>query len=178
MIDGDLMRRYLYIFILLFLCGLISSPSEVFSRQKPVDPLDVDETKSMIRAVSERHESLNLREEKIREEEERLAALRKDIDDKLLNLTEATSKLEKILEAVGTVDRERILGLAKLYENMPPEEAAKTIEKVERELAVLIIRSMSKRKSGKMMGFVDDRKAARLSEGLGDRVLPEKDITR
>ncbi len=172
------MRRYLYIFNLLLLAGLISSPSVVFSKQKAVDPLDVDETRSMIRAVSERHESLNLREEKLRIEEARLEALRKDIDGKLSNLTEATKKLEKILESVGTIDRDRILGLAKLYENMPPEEAAKTIEKVDRDLAVLILRSMSKRKSGKMMGFVDDRKAARLSEGLGDRVLPEKDMTR
>ena len=149
-----------------------------FSKQKAVDPLDVDETRSMIRAVNERHESLNLREEKLRIEEARLEALRADIDGKLIELTETTNKLEKILKEAGTIDRERILGLAKLYENMPPEEAASTIEKVDKELAVHIVRSMSKRKSGKMMGFVDDKKAARLSEGLGFRILPEKDIIR
>ena len=172
------MRRFLYILSLIILAGVISSPSAVFSKQKAVDPLDVDETRAMIRAVSERNDSLNLREEKLRIEEARLEALRKDVEGKITNLIEVTSKLEKILKEASGVDKERIKGLAKLYESMPPEEAASTIEQVNKELAVQILRSMSTRKSGKMMGFVEDKKAARLSEGFGDRILPAKDMTK
>ncbi len=135
---------------------------------------DISNPKVMIDAITRRTLDLEKKEDMIRAEEERLNALRSDVNLKIRELKKDTLVFENILKEVNKIDKDSLKGLAKVYENMPPEEAASRLEKIEPKFAIRLFKAINSRKAGKILGFVEPGKAAKLSEGYGKKILPER----
>ena len=135
---------------------------------------DIANPKVMLDAITRRTIEIEKKEDMIRAREERLLGLRSDVDIKLRKIKKDTMRLENILKELHKIDSDTLAGLAKVYENMPPEEAASRLEKIEPKFAIRLFRAINSRKAGKILGFVEPGKAARLSEGYGKSLFPER----
>lgn len=129
---------------------------------------------AMIDAITKRTFAIEERENQIRVEEEKLKALRDDVNRKIKNIKKDILVLENILKKYREIDQASLTNLAKVYENMPPEEAALRIEKINSEFAIRLFKAINGRKAGKILAFVEPKKAARLSEGYGKSLFPAK----
>lgn len=139
------------------------------------DPLEAasckDKLVEVLEAVKNRTQELDMKEEKIRIEEERLKSLKVEIENKITELSKQRQDIEKILQAIKTEKQEGMERLAKVYESMPPEEAALRIEKLNKDLAVKLLKTMKEKTAGKILAFVDPAKAAELTQAFGGRLL-------
>ncbi|MEW6721132.1 MAG: hypothetical protein AB1346_11840 [Thermodesulfobacteriota bacterium] len=105
---------------------------------------------------------LAARERELRAEEERLLALRKEVEGKI-------AKYEKLLadaETKGKKEREegeaKSDQLVKLFEGMPPEDAAARLEALDEKTASFILGRMKGRKASNVLAVMDPKHAASL----------------
>ena len=131
-----------------------------------------------------RKQGLDRREEAIRRDEGRLLIMRADIE-KLLAQNEALGK--RILKATGMDDQrvadakvqkakaliekerhqqEQKAQLAKMYEAMPPEDAATRLEHMPDPKAIEILRLIKTKTAGAILAQVKPDRAAKLTEQL------------
>jgi len=100
------------------------------------------------------------REKAIKAEEERLVALRKEVEEKI-------AKYEKLLgEAEGREKRRqeeedaKADQLVKLFEGMPPEGAAVRLEALDDKTAAFILGKMKGRKASNVLAVMEPKRAA------------------
>lgn len=134
--------------------------------------------------LDQRKRSLDRREEAVRQNEERLLALRDEVD-KLLAQNEAMAKRietavakeeqraagQKTAQAKALLEKERLAleqkaQLAKMYETMPPEDAAARLERMPERTAILILRLVKTKTAGAILAQVKPERAAKLTEQL------------
>lgn len=135
---------------------------------------DIANPKVLIDAITRRTLDLEKKEDLLRAEEVKLSALRSDVNMKLRKIKKDTLALENILKELHKIDSDALAGLAKVYENMPPEEAASRLEKIEPKFAIRLFKAINSRKAGKILGFVEPGKAAKLSEGYGKSLFLDR----
>ncbi len=126
-----------------------------------------DELKGAFVAIKKRNEALDAREEKIRVEEERLKTLKGEVEKRIAEFGSLRADLDKIYSDIKSAKESNMKDIAKIYENMPAEEAATRLEQLEDDLAVRLLKSMNSRIAGKVLAFVEPAKAAKLTEVLG-----------
>jgi flagellar motility protein MotE (MotC chaperone) len=161
-----------------------SSPSGAPSKTETVEaadtpePLDtqdnplrlqgpaLDLPQEILDMLNQRQRAVERREEAMRTEETRLLSLKKDIEQLLarqqqLSKTGPNSKKPPDAEsaAKATVDQ-----VVKMYETMPPEEAAVRLEKLPTDMALEVLRSLKGKTAGTILASVRPDKAAKLTE--------------
>jgi flagellar motility protein MotE (MotC chaperone) len=99
-------------------------------------------------------------------EEERLNILRSDIKKELQEYQRMKQEIEAMRKEVDKDRLEQQLKVAKMYESMPPEDAAKRLEKVDEESALLILSMLKPKVAGKILAQMDAEKAALLSRKM------------
>lgn len=102
-------------------------------------------------------ERLRILKEDLAKKTEELKKLKEEIDAKIKHQEELKAELTKTQE-------ERYQRLAKIYEQMPPEEAATRLEKLDNETAVNLILAIKPRQAAKILANVSPEKAATLSK--------------
>lgn len=131
-----------------------------------------------------RKRDLDRREEAIRNNEKRLAALRDEVE-KLLAQNEGAIKRiemarakdeqqaagEKTAKAKALLEQERLAQeqkaqLAKMYETMPSEDAAARLERMPDRAAIQILRLVKTKTAGAILAQVKPERAAKLTEKL------------
>ncbi len=127
-------------------------------------PMSAGDVKTETPAMTGRQ--LSDREEALRREEERLKALRQDVDERIAKYTKLLEKIEQALTTFEDAKKERTDHLVKVYEAMPNEEASARLSALDEETAVLLLSRMKSKKAGAVMAFMDPRKAASLTEGI------------
>ncbi len=90
---------------------------------------------------------------------EELKKLKSEIEAKIKQQEEIKAQLER-------AQQENYQRLAKIYESMPPEEAAARIEKLDNETAVTLLLAIKPRQAGKILANVSPEKAAVLSKRM------------
>ncbi|MCP9440529.1 MAG: hypothetical protein NHB36_11645 [Nitrospira sp.] len=134
--------------------------------------------------LDQRKRSLDRREEAVRQNEERLLVLRAEVD-KLLAQNEAMAKRieaavakeeqraagQKTAQAKALLEKERLAleqkaQLAKMYETMPPEDAAARLERMPERTAIQILRLVKTKTAGAILAQVKPERAAKLTEQL------------
>ncbi|MCP9454612.1 MAG: hypothetical protein NNA18_00705 [Nitrospira sp.] len=144
--------------------------------------LDVPE--EVLALLDQRKRSLDRREETLKQQEERLLALRAELD-KLLAQNEAIAKRietalaketqqmaeQKAAQAKALQEKERLaqqqrVQLAKMYETMPPEDAAARLERLPERTAIEILRLVKSKTAGAILAQVKPERAAKLTEQL------------
>lgn len=129
-------------------------------------PSPEDREKSLLFSLQNREKEIAKKEEELRLKEERLASVQKDIDSRIAELNAVHDKISAFVRKIDEVNEERIKRLVKIYESMPPEDAATRVEKLDEDLAVLILAPMAEKKAAKILAKVEPIKAARLSKLL------------
>lgn len=122
--------------------------------------------RGLIESVGRRQKDLDSREEELKIKEERIAAIRGDVEARIAELKRLHSSIEAFVKKIDEVNDERVKRLVKIYESMSPEEAAARIEKLDQGTAVMILASVSEKKAAKILGFVDVEKSVKLSKAL------------
>lgn len=110
-------------------------------------------------STSIEEERLRILQEDLAKKTEELKKLKEEIDAKIKRQEELKAELTRAQE-------ERYQKLAKIYEQMPPEEAATRIEKLDDETAVNLILAIKPRQAAKILANVNPEKAAILSKLL------------
>lgn len=79
--------------------------------------------------------------------------------------------LEAQAAAREAAEKKRISKLARIYDNMSPEEAAKALDSVSLDTVVLILQKMDESNAGKVLAKMDANQAAQITQMLmdGDR---------
>ena len=109
-------------------------------------------------------------------EEERLTILKADIKKEIERLEKLKKEIEEVQKALDIKIQEGLLKVAKMYEAMPAEEAARKLEKLDEDVAVIILNSLKPKTAGKILAQMENDKAASLSKKIliKGKVLQEK----
>jgi flagellar motility protein MotE (MotC chaperone) len=97
-------------------------------------------------------------------EEERLKVLRADLRSEIDELKKLKQELEEQRKGMEGKKHEQLSKVVKMYEAMPPEEAARAIEKLDDDTAVQILTTLKPRSAGKVLAQIDPARAAALSK--------------
>ncbi|MCS6293350.1 MAG: hypothetical protein H8J66_09785 [Nitrospira sp.] len=152
----------------------------------------IDTPREVIEMLDQRKKDLDRREAAVRQEEERLLALKTELEG-LLSRNEAMQKKleesrrlhqkqtteQKVQQDQFIADRKALYSkhaqdqksqsqaqLAKMYESMPSEEAAARLEKMPEHKAIEILRIVKPKTAGAILSQVRVDRAAKLTEQL------------
>ena len=139
----------------------------------------IDTPREVIDMLDLRKRDLDRREAAVRQNEERLMIVRAEIEQ-LLAKNEALAKqiqnagAKQDQQAKVRLDKERQAQeqknqqaqLAKMYESMPPEEAAERLERMPDRKAIEILRLVKGKTAGSILAQVKADRAAKLTEQL------------
>lgn len=150
-------RGFCYLFVLLFIvhCAVFS-----------VAAFAQDDMSVLVRKQKE----INEKEEAVRKEEERLNAIRKDVDGRIEKYTKLLEQLENILKKIEQDRNEKLDSLVKAYEAMPAEDAATKLSALDKNTALKIISKMKSKKVGAILALMDSKKAVSITEDMAKTV--------
>ena len=129
----------------------------------PVPAYGLDD---MIKFIENKQKELKAREEFIDQEDKKLNALKKDVEMKIEKYTKLLNELDMKLKEIEKVKNERFDYIVKVYEGMPPEDAAVKINALDEQTAVEILRRMKSKKAGAVMGYMETKKVAAITQSI------------
>ena len=109
-------------------------------------------------------------------EEERLNILKGDIQKEIEDYKKLKKEVEVVQQAQDEKKQENLAKIAKMFEAMSSEEAARKIEKLDEDTAVIILNSLKPKSAGKILAQIEDEKAASLSKKIliKGKIIQEK----
>ncbi|MBN1615152.1 MAG: hypothetical protein JW950_11855, partial [Deltaproteobacteria bacterium] len=122
--------------------------------------------RELIKALELKKTSLESRESALKSEEIRLAALKKEIMEKIDALQNLQKQLTTILEADKEENAKKFKNLAKVYESAPPAKAGSMLEKLDIKTAAGITMNMKREKAGIIWGYIDTQKAVEITKEI------------
>ncbi len=130
----------------------------------------------MLKLIEKKQAELKDKELFLKQEEKRLEALRKDVDERIEKYSKILTQIENILKRIEQLKEQNFEHIVKTYEAMPPEEAAQRLSSLDEELLVMIILKMRPKKAAAIMAFMDTKKAASLTEAMSkiEKKLPTR----
>lgn len=154
--------------------GQADLPEPSSGRGGKVELLDGEEANlpEMMKVLGDKEKDLIRREEALKKEEERLNVLRNSLELSLKEYSVIRERLKKELAASGDKNNQSqqwIGYVAKIYESMPPEEAAQRIEKMDNDMAVALLSKIKSKQAGKILGAISAETAATLTERIAGK---------
>lgn len=109
-------------------------------------------------------------------EEERMNILKSDIQKEIEQLKKLKQEIENAQKALDDKTKEKLTQIAKIYEAMPAEEAARKLEKLDDDIAVIILIALKPKNAGKILAQMEADKAAAISKKIliKSKILQEK----
>lgn len=99
-------------------------------------------------------------------DKERLDIIKSDIQKEIRYNEKLKKDIEDAQKSMDEATQQRLLKVSKIYEAMAPEEAAKTLEKLDEDTAAAILGNLKPRKAGAILGQMDSDKSASISKKL------------
>ena len=128
----------------------------------------VDVPQEILDMLNQRQRAVERREEAMHTEEMRLLSLKKDIEGTLAcQQSSSQAQIEQTTKQKShsdTAAKAIVDQVVKMYETMPPEEAAARLEKLPTEMALQVLRSLKGKTAGSILASVRPDKAAKLTE--------------
>lgn len=115
------------------------------------------------REIESRRTELAEREAKIKKDEERLSAMRRDLDEQIDNYTRLLMKIEAALAQAGDINDKNFKRIVKDYEAMQAEDAAVRLAALPEPTAVRILLGMNPRKAGGALALIAPPKVSSLT---------------
>jgi flagellar motility protein MotE (MotC chaperone) len=120
----------------------------------------------VIQFIEKKQKELKQREDYLDTEEKKLNTLKKDMEEKTARYTKLLNDLENKLKEIEKIRSERLDYIVKVYEGMPPEDAAAKLNALDDQTASEIITRMKSKKAGAVMSYMDERKAASITYSI------------
>ncbi len=120
----------------------------------------------VIKLVEAKRSELKERENVLKREEQRMIALRKELDEKTGSYTKLLAQVEASLKRVEQIKGEMIENVVKAYEGMPPGDAAARLAVLDEPTALQIMTRMKSKKSGAIIAIMEPQKAATLTRKM------------
>jgi len=155
--------------------NVVSAPEAVAaeSAKKPAEASTAKETSQRPEKMAEADwKALKAKEDELARKERSLRTLEKNLDKKLADLNALEARLKKMIAEADVLKDQKIKHLVGVYTAMKPKSAALVIESLDKDLAVKILSGMRGRNAGEILGFVNPKKAANLSEALTKLQVP------
>lgn len=125
---------------------------------------------TLLKAIKQREDELIQRADELNQQEQRLKIMDRDLRammDKYVKLRdEAVQKAKQAAPSKQDDDPAKLAQLAKVYEQMAPDDAAARIEKMDEAVALKILAAAKPKATAKILMGLPPAKAARLSERL------------
>lgn len=121
-----------------------------------------DEVK-LLKELSKRRDELDKYNQQLTLKESVLKATEESLDKKLEDLRAMEDRVNKLLSLLNEKSSLRIKSLAKIYENMKPQEAAKIFEELEMPLLLEIMRNMKEQKVAPIIAQLSPSRAKEVS---------------
>ncbi|MGO9137333.1 MAG: SPOR domain-containing protein [Syntrophales bacterium] len=138
------------------------SASPVLAQSRPSEAVAPEDTKSqsaqennLMRNLLEKQKELDNREKALKEEEQKIEALKKDVVEKMETLRVLEERMSPTMESQDGERDKRYQALAKIYEGAPPEKAAAIFEKMDRKMAAEIMLRMNSKKAGAIWAHIN-----------------------
>ena len=112
----------------------------------------------------DRKKELDNREVELTKRETELQEQRKRIEARIRYLDGVRSKVASMLKKKVIMDEGRVQKLVDFYSNMNPQNAAKIINSINEDLAIVILGQMKKFSAAEIMNRLEPEKAQKLSE--------------
>jgi flagellar motility protein MotE (MotC chaperone) len=120
---------------------------------------------------------LNAEEEAIAQERKQLEQLKRDIDQKLDELSAVQASIDASLDrkaemeaqaqkAEDEADAAKLKQLVKVYTSMSPKQAAKIVDKLDMQVVYEVFSSMKGEQVGSILTYVSEERAAEITERL------------
>ncbi|OGW23139.1 MAG: hypothetical protein A2X55_09190 [Nitrospirae bacterium GWB2_47_37] len=102
--------------------------------------------------------------------------LKSDIQKEIEQLKKLKQEIENAQKALDEKTKEKLTQIAKIYEAMPAEEAARRLEKLDDDTAVIILIALKPKSAGKILAQMESDKAAAISKKIlvKSKILQEK----
>lgn len=145
--------------------GLLSrhEPEPAGKKQAPIRPV------GLAASIQEKEQRLKEESEELRELAGRLEMQRNELTAERIAIEEQLKALKSVSEAEAAAEREQAKKLIKMYEGMPPEEAAAVLENLPDGTVADILSRMRGRQAAQIMGSLSARKAAEITELLASQ---------
>jgi TolA-binding protein len=111
-------------------------------------------------------QALLARESALTAREDQLRQLKKEVEERLLELKAMQARLRDSLEEERRLQTEHNRHLVATLEAMPPDRAGKLLEKMDEDSAVQLLRRLKGKEAGAILGLLPAEKGARLSHRL------------
>jgi flagellar motility protein MotE (MotC chaperone) len=162
------MKRKGLVFVLLVLLGLqgiqVQGGPAAFGQEDPGKSAD------------QKRQELLEKEGRLKKEEERLKTIEKEVEAKIQKLNQLLVQVEEGLKKIEEVRSGRLDHLVKVFEAMPPEEAAQKLTTMKKSVAIHILFKMNTKKAGAIMAFMEPKKVADITEEVtkSEKKIPTK----
>jgi len=120
----------------------------------------------MIKLVETKRAELQEREEALKREEQRLEAIKKDVDERIDKYTKLLAQIDALLKRMEKAKDDKLENVVKAYEVMPAEDAAARISALDDETALKIMLRMKSKKAGAVIAQMAPPKAAVLTKRM------------
>jgi flagellar motility protein MotE (MotC chaperone) len=126
--------------------------------------------------LEKKRAELDTREAAMNQEEQKLAALKKEIQDRIDQLALIEKRLETKLDAEKSADAKRFKDLAKIYEAAAPAKAGAMLERLDTKTAAGITLNMKRDKAGVILSNVNVQKVVEITKEITQNLKgsPEK----
>lgn len=129
-------------------------------------PISANAQDDVIQFIEKKQKELKQKEDYLDTEEKKLNTLKKDVEEKTARYTKLLNDLENKLKEIEKIRGERLDYIVKVYEGMPPEDAAVKLNALDDQTATEIITRMKSKKAGAVMSYMDERKAASITYSI------------
>ncbi len=123
---------------------------------------------AMVKALEERSAKITQREKDLKEREERLHLLEEEIRGMIRDFTKLKEEVDQKeaarLSEQNQEKERRIARLAKIYQSMPPKEAANRLVKLKESTVLDLLGRIKEKNAAKILSNLSPSKAAQFSE--------------
>ena len=146
------------------------------SKDSKFDVLDMDSEKvKSLMSLSKKRDSLNDRENNVKEKEAILLAVEKKIDEKTANLEKMQKHLNEIMNVKDSTEKKSTERLVQMYEKMKPADAAAILEGLDLATNIELMENFKETKASAILAVMDRTKARYLTMQLAQRRKSDKD---
>ena len=122
--------------------------------------------KEILTKLAEQQEELSLRSLELDRREEKLKTLQEDIQQQVSQLEKLQHDIEKDINKKKTQDNAQVVKAVALYSKMNVEIAAKSLAKIDRKIAVNILKQMKEKQASLILSSMGPDESASMIEEI------------
>ncbi|MEQ1507785.1 MAG: hypothetical protein ABMB14_36490 [Myxococcota bacterium] len=142
-----------------------NEPSESHAGRGVFDPR-AEALEDLSARLQAQERSLERREKSVVDREAELRAIEARLSDRTAELDKLRAEIDALRTQVDAEHAARVASVVKTVEAMKPAAAAGMVGKLDQDLAIEVVKSMSSSKAGKLLAALPPATAAKITEGV------------